>query len=121
MSKSIKLKNNVYWDNNSLKNVTEKVTFLVENGFTINCDGNRLILLLAIRGTLANYCDVMILDTYAAGTSARSHITPLIESGVIDVSIEDQKFIVTTSQPGQTASCGIIFLVGSDKNVSITR
>ena len=121
MSKSIKLKNNTYWDNRSLRNVTEKLSFALENGFTINCDGNRIIMLLGIRGTLSNYCDVMILDTYATGTSSRSHITPLIKSDFINIEIVDQKFVFTTTQPEQYASCGIIFLVGNDQNINITR
>ena len=105
----------------SRENVAQKLSFAVENGFTINCDSSRLIMLVGIRGTISNYCDVMILDTYAAGTSARSHITHLIESNIINVEIVDQKFIFTTTQPEQHASCGILFLVGTNNNINITR
>ena len=105
----------------SRENVAQKLSFAVENGFTINCDGSRLIMLVGIRGTISNYCDVMILDTYAAGTSARSHITPLIKSDVINIEIVDQKFVFTTTQLEQSATCGILFLVGTNNNINITR
>ena len=107
--------------NNNFNNVAQKLSFAVENGFSINCDGSRLIMLVGIRGTISNYCDVMILDTYAAGTSARSHITHLIESNIINVEIVDQKFVFTTTQPEQSATCGILFLVGTNNNINITR
>lgn len=91
------------------------------NGFTLNCDGDELVMLVAIRGTLGSYCDVMILDTYSSGTILRSHVTSLISSGYITVEIVDKKFIFTTSHPEQSADCGIIFLVGNDKNVTLSR
>lgn len=121
MGKSIKLKNNTYWDNTAIHNIAQKISFSMGNGFTLNCDGDELVMLVAIRGTLGSYCDVMILDTYSSGTILRSHVTSLISSGYITVEIVDKKFIFTTSHPEQSADCGIIFLVGNDKNVTLSR
>lgn len=121
MARSIKLKNDTYWEINSVRYAFGRKTFTIPaNGsITLTFTGSETVFLLTGKTTLGSGVFCWIGWTYNEGTSSRTGIRVLENgSGHITYSIDGRKIILTNSS--QRYTCSIIPLVNGVSVVDIT-
>lgn len=120
MAKSINLKNNIYWDVNSIMNAASKIDFNIPNNSSVNLnfDGAELILLFCAKTTLGMGTKISFIYTYGEGTTSRTGIETIKDYQYLVLTIDGKKITVTNNS-GSRFKCSLLFLIGNKSNVSI--
>ena len=117
MSKSIKLKNNTYWDSSAVKDSIRRLTFTISSGSskTINFTYANFVVLFSSKGTLGGCSELWVICTYGDGTSSRMSIEKIVSgtSGrALTYTIDGRNLIISNSTSA-TATCSILLLVAT--------
>ena len=123
MGRTLKLKNNDYWDPTSIMNNISRVTFNLQPGssVTLNCDGAKLVMLFSGKASLGAGIELTLLYTYDSGTPSRTNYKKIVSGDHLSYTIDGQKIIITNNAPtGNRYDCSLLFLVGNPTNVLIS-
>ena len=121
MAKSIKLKDNTYWDYSAIRYGVARKTFEIGAGssVTLTFSGTELVFLLSGKTTLGAGKVFWIVFTYGAGGTDRTAIRKIEDGGSHITSTINEKTIKLTNN-SQKYKCSILMLVGSPNDVTIS-
>lgn len=123
MAKSIKLKNNIYWDASSIKDNIRRVTFSIPSNSskTIHFQDAQYVVLFASKGGYAGCGELWVIHTYGAGTTVRTQINKIVEGSTnraLTYTIEDRNITISNNIDTK-CNCSILLLVATG-NVTIS-
>ena len=121
MSRSIKLKNNTYWDYTAIRYGVARKTFEIESGrsVTLTFSGTELVFLLSGKTTLGGGKVFWIVFTYGQGGTDRTAIRK-IEDGSNHITSTINGKTLVLSNNSQKYKCSILILVGNPGDVTIS-
>lgn len=120
MAKSIKLKNNVYWDPSSILYGVSRKTFSIAQNQTktLNFSGRNLVFLLAGKTTLSGGIELWSVATYQSGLAGRTRVERLVNyNNDLSFSTDEKKLIITNNS--QTYDCSVVILLGNPTDITI--
>lgn len=123
MAKSIKLKNNTYWDHSAIRYGVARKTFNIPaNGtITLNFTYSYFVLIFSAKGALGGATSCWIIQTYGSGGTARGSVVKLNDFGTRELTYQIVDQTITISNPNNTTMyCSLLFLIGEPQNVTIS-
>ena len=123
MPRSIKLKNDTYWDSTAVKDSVRRITFQIgANGSkTIEFMDARYVVLFASKGGYAGSNELWEIHTYGSGTSTRMGITKITtgaNSRNLSYTIDGRNLIIT-NPIDSAVDCSLLLLVAT-RDVTIS-